>query len=94
MLGYDVRENDIEVKKRIRYIPENAVMYEHLTPMEYLEFIGTMYGLERKEVARKGDELLSLFEMRENKDERMVNFFEGNETEGAYYFRGCCIIRK
>ena len=77
VLGYDVRENDIEVKKRIGYIPENAVMYEHLTPMEYLEFIGTMYGLERKEVARKADELLSLFEMRENKDERMVNFSKG-----------------
>ena len=74
VLGYDVRENDIEVKKRIGYIPENAVMYEHLTPMEYLEFIGTMYGLE---VARKADELLSLFEMRENKDERMVNFSKG-----------------
>ena len=26
VLGYDVRENDIEVKKRIGYIPENAVM--------------------------------------------------------------------
>ena len=49
VLGYDVRENDIEVKKRIGYIPENAVMYEHLTPMEYLEFIGAMYGLDRKD---------------------------------------------
>ena len=72
VLGYDVRENDIEVKKRIGYIPENAVMYEHLTPMEYLEFIGAMYGLDRK-----ADELLSLFEMRENRDERMVNFSKG-----------------
>ena len=77
VLGYDVRENDIEVKKRIGYIPENAVMYEHLTPMEYLEFIGAMYGLDRKEVSRKADELLSLFEMRENRDERMVNFSKG-----------------
>lgn len=77
VLGYDVRENDIEVKKRIGYIPENAVMYEHLTPMEYLEFIGAMYGLDRKEVSRKADELFSLFEMRENRDERMVNFSKG-----------------
>ena len=61
VLGYDVRENDIEVKKRIGYIPENAVMY----------------GLDRKEVSRKADELLSLFEMRENRDERMVNFSKG-----------------
>ena len=77
VLGYDVRENDIEVKKRIGYIPENAVMYEHLTPMEYLEFIGAMYGLDRKEVSWKADELLSLFEMRENRDVRMVNFSKG-----------------
>ena len=77
VLGYDVRENDIEVKKRIGYIPENAVMYEHLTPMEYLEFIGAMYGLDQKEVNRKADELLSLFEMRENRDVRMVNFSKG-----------------
>ena len=77
VLGYDVRESDIEVKKRIGYIPENAVMYEHLTPMEYLEFIGAMYGLDRKEMNRKADELLSLFEMRENRDERMVNFSKG-----------------
>ena len=77
VLGYDVRKNDLEVKNRIGYIPENAVMYEHLTPMEYLEFIGAMYGLERKEVNRKVDELLSLFEMRENRNERMVNFSKG-----------------
>ena len=36
-----------------------------------------MYGLERKEVNRKVDELLSLFEMRENRNERMVNFSKG-----------------
>ena len=91
VLGYDVRENDIEVKKRIGYIPENAVMYEHLTPMEYLEFIGTMYGLERKEVARKADELLSLFEMRENKDERMVNFSKGMKQK-VHIISGRCAL--
>ena len=85
VLGYDVRESDIEVKKRIGYIPENAVMYEHLTPMEYLEFIGAMYGLDRKEMNRKADELLSLFEMRENRDERMVNFSKVHIISGLLH---------
>lgn len=77
VLGYDLRKNDIEIKKRIGYIPENAIMYEHLTPMEYLEFIGTLYGLERADVTKKVEELLLLFEMREHANERMVSFSKG-----------------
>lgn len=77
VLGYDLRKNDIEIKKRIGYIPENAIMYEHLTPMEYLEFIGTLYGLERADVTKKAEELLLLFEMRDHANERMVSFSKG-----------------
>lgn len=77
VLGYDLRKNDIEIKKRIGYIPENAIMYEHLTPMEYLEFIGTLYGLERTDVTKKAEELLLLFEMRDHANERMVSFSKG-----------------
>ncbi|WP_255469400.1 ABC transporter ATP-binding protein [Butyricimonas hominis] len=77
VLGYDLRKNDIEIKKRIGYIPENAIMYEHLTPMEYLEFIGTLYGLERADVVKKVEELLLLFEMRDNANERMLSFSKG-----------------
>lgn len=77
VLGYDLRGNDIEIKKRIGYIPESAIMYEHLTPMEYLEFIGTLYGMERVEVTKKAKELLLLFEMRDNANERMLSFSKG-----------------
>lgn len=33
------------IKKRIGYIPENAIMYEQLTPLEYLEFTASLYGI-------------------------------------------------
>lgn len=33
VLGYDIKEDALEVKKRIGYIPENAMLYEVLTPM-------------------------------------------------------------
>ena len=77
ILGYDLRGNDLEGKKRIGYIPENAIMYEHLTPTEYLEFVGALYGLEKGEVLEKVGQLLTLFEMHGNADERMTNFSKG-----------------
>ena len=36
ILGHNLRTDDLEIKKRIGYIPENAVVYEQLTPVEYL----------------------------------------------------------
>lgn len=77
VLGYDVRKEDIEIKKRIGYIPENALMYEHLTPREYLEFIGILYGLGREQIITKVEELLKLFELYDNRNERMINFSKG-----------------
>ncbi|GHV81694.1 multidrug ABC transporter ATP-binding protein [Spirochaetia bacterium] len=37
--GIDVRENPVEVKKRIGYLPESVPLYGDLTVREYLNFI-------------------------------------------------------
>src|SRR5580698_4592323 len=38
--GLDLRANPLEIKRTIGYIPENAEIYDVLTPMEYLQFTG------------------------------------------------------
>ena len=40
VLGLDVRKQALEVKSKIGYIPEQAALYEVLTPIEYLRFTG------------------------------------------------------
>lgn len=77
ILGHDLRTESLEIKRHIGYIPESAIMYEHLTPMEYLEFVGTLYGLEREFTRDKTTQLLRLFEMHENANERILNFSKG-----------------
>lgn len=77
ILGYDLRENALDIKQRIGYIPENAVMYDMLTPMEYLSFVGTLYGLDDEAVEEKADRLLGLFEMNKNAFQRMDTFSKG-----------------
>lgn len=77
ILGHNLRKECEEIKRHIGYIPESAVMYEHLTPMEYLEFIGSLYGLQEDILHEKITRLLGLFEMQGNVNERMVTFSKG-----------------
>jgi ABC-2 type transport system ATP-binding protein len=77
VLGFDIRKEIIEVKKRVGYIPENAALYETLTPVEYLQFIGQLYKLERTVVDKKAKDLLHLFDLSNFAEARMSTFSKG-----------------
>jgi len=77
VLGMDIRKEAVEVKKQIGYIPENAALYDTLTPLEYLYFVGQLYKMDLKVVDKKAKELLDLFELGEHRDSRMTTFSKG-----------------
>lgn len=77
VLGMNVRENPIEIKQRIGYIPEQAALYDVLTPIEYLRFVGKLYQLSDDTILSKSTELLRLFELSDKSDLRMNGFSKG-----------------
>lgn len=77
VLGLDVRKEALEVKRRIGYIPENAALYETLTPLEYLHFVGQLYDFDRAHIEKKAKELLSVFDLKLHMDSRMTTFSKG-----------------
>jgi len=77
ILGIDIRKNPIEVKKRIGYIPENAALYDSLTPIEYLQFIGEIHKMPTEDIKHKSRRLLQLFEMDTHAHSRMNTFSKG-----------------
>ena len=77
VLGFDIRKDTLEVKKRIGYIPENAALYDTLTPTEYLHFIGQLYKIESGQIDKKAKELLTVFELGKHADSRMTTFSKG-----------------
>lgn len=77
VLGHDVKTDPIAVKSRIGYVPENAALYDTLTPMEYLQFIGQLYGMDEETIERRAFDLLKLFELKDNADARMTTFSKG-----------------
>ncbi len=77
VLGIDVRKDPLEIKRRIGYIPENAALYDVLTPLEYLSFAGRLYGLEEATIKKRSWEMLRLFELADKADMRMNGFSKG-----------------
>jgi len=51
---------DVEVKRRIGYLPEETYMYRYLSPTETLDFYGRLFGLARAVRKRRTEELLSM----------------------------------
>jgi len=77
VLGMDVRKHALEIKQRIGYIPEQAAIYDVLTPIEYLRFIGRLYGLSEEVISKKSWELLRLFELSDKAETRMNTYSKG-----------------
>lgn len=77
VMGLDVKANLLEVKRLIGYVPENASLYDTLSPMEYLRFLGSLYQLETDQIEEKATELLRLFALYDQRDDRMTTFSKG-----------------
>lgn len=77
VLGMDVKTQSLDIKRRIGYVPENAALYDTLTPLEYLQFIGQLYALDPIDIERKTLELLRLFQLSDYANARMTTFSKG-----------------
>src|SRR5712672_1455656 len=51
--GFDVLEQSFEVKKRIGYLPETPPLYPEMRTVEYLQFVGSLKGLAKAELAKR-----------------------------------------
>jgi len=51
--GFDVLEQSFEVKKRIGYLPETPPLYPEMRTAEYLQFVGSLKGLSKTELAKR-----------------------------------------
>lgn len=77
VFGGRLQKGDSRYKRRIGYVPESADMYEQLTPSEYLSFIGTLYGIDKRVREEKAFQLLSLLDMEKMFDQRIDSFSKG-----------------
>ncbi|HEX8871964.1 MAG TPA: ABC transporter ATP-binding protein, partial [Candidatus Acidoferrum sp.] len=62
LLGIDFERNPVAVKRQIGVVPEGMGLFERLTGIEYLRFVGRMYGLDRATTEKRAQELLEFMQ--------------------------------
>jgi ABC-2 type transport system ATP-binding protein len=73
--GFDLATQPLEAKRLIGLVPESGALYEALTPLEYLRFVGRLYELAPAEVEARTRELLAFLELDPTAWERRMSGF-------------------
>lgn len=77
LLGLPMPERAVEIKRQIGLVPEESLLFDHLSGAEFLEFVGRMYGLERSVARQRGGELISLFELDDSRRKLIADYSKG-----------------
>jgi ABC-2 type transport system ATP-binding protein len=75
--GIDVQKDPIGAKMQMGIIPEMSNVYTDLTAKQNVVMAGRFYGMRRKAVDERADQLLAQFELSERKDDRVEGFSKG-----------------
>ena len=62
---------------RVGYLPENPYLYDYLTPAEYLDYVGRLFGLGRAQRRERTRELLALVGLERSAGLAMRRFSKG-----------------
>ena len=65
------------MKKQVGLVPDESLLFDHLTGGEYLEFTGRIYGLDRVTVRSRVPELLDLFELSDAPRKLIAEYSKG-----------------
>ncbi len=63
LLGLPMPAEETAIKQRIGLVPDDSLLFDRLTGLEFLEFVGRMYSLARPLARQRAAELLELFEL-------------------------------
>lgn len=81
--GFDVRAQPAAVRARTGLVTDTPGLYEQMTPQNYLDFFGRVYGVDEDVRRKRIDELLALFELSGVRQTRMATFSRGMQQKVA-----------
>ena len=83
ILDLDLTERPVEVKRQIGVVPEGLALFERLTGAEYLNFVGRMYGLDRKAAAERTAEALEFMQLADRTKTLVADYSHGMKKKLA-----------
>ncbi len=83
ILGTDLVADPVAVKSQIGVVPEGMSLFGRLTGSEYLNFVGRMYGLDRRTAAERTAELLEFMQLADEPSKLVTDYSHGMQKKLA-----------
>lgn len=77
VLGVNTEEDPVAVKRQVGYVPESPRLYEFLTGIEYLDFVGDVYGMSAAEKKERINEYLEALELEGREGDMISGYSQG-----------------
>jgi ABC-2 type transport system ATP-binding protein len=81
--GIDAFKDPVAAKKVLAWVPDEPMVYDKLTPLEYLEFVAGLWSMEADYAQHKADNLLDAFGLGPHANERCGGFSKGMRQKVA-----------
>ena len=81
--GISVKENPIECKKMLAYIPDNPDLYEFMTGIQYLNFIADIFSVGAEERAERIRKYADVFEITDDLAQPLSAYSHGMKQKLA-----------
>lgn len=75
--GISIKENSLECKKKIAYVPDNPETYEHMKGIDYLNFICDMYEIDQETREKNIKKYASVFEIEDKLTDTIESYSHG-----------------
>lgn len=83
VLGIDALADPLAAKRRVAWLPDDPLLYDKLTPLEYLEFVAGLWGIDAATAATRAGELLRWLDLWDARDARCETFSRGMKQKAA-----------
>ncbi|MBP8960263.1 MAG: ATP-binding cassette domain-containing protein [Bacteroidales bacterium] len=75
--GKSVRDNPVELKKYIGYLPENNPLYYEMPVIDYLEFCARLHGIEKSRVPNRVVDMIRITGLNSEKHKKIGELSKG-----------------
>ena len=83
IFGVDTATDAIEAKRITAWLPDEPMLYDKLTPLEYLEFVAGLWAVERTTAECRAAELIDMLDLRPHRHTRCEGFSRGMKQKVA-----------
>jgi ABC-2 type transport system ATP-binding protein len=77
VFGVDVLRDTLNAKRLMAWLPDEPLLYDRLTPMEYLEFVAGLWRVEPALARSRAEDLLARLGLWPHRHERCEGFSRG-----------------